>query len=87
MRLKIYAIKDTKVAFMTPVYYQNDAVAMRDVKNAVNDPKENIINKNIDDIQLWKLGEFDDQTGEIISQIEFVANAIELKETKDNGIL
>ena len=80
MKLKIYALKDTKIGFKTPFYTFNDQVAIRTVKNAVNDKiHENDIKQNPEDHQLWYLGEFDDATGEITSEVRFVANAIDLK--------
>lgn len=79
MKYKIYAIKDTKIGFMTPIYYPNDAVALRDVTNAANSKEKNAVSENIEDKELWKLGEFDDQSGEITNDIEFILRAIDLK--------
>ena len=80
MKLNVYAIKDTKVgAFKSPFYSQNDLVAVRSLKNAVNDPNAGELNLNAEDFQLYRLGAFDDLTGEITGQIEFVANAVDLK--------
>ena len=79
MKLKIYSIKDTKVAYMQPFYQNNEAVAVRNLANAVNSSQLNNINQNLEDMELWQLGEFDDQTGEITSEIKFVVKAIDLK--------
>ena len=83
MKLKIYSIKDTKIGYMQPFYQNNEAVAVRNLSNAVNSPQLNNINQNLEDMELWQLGAFDDQTGEITSEIKFVIKAIDLKkETK-----
>ena len=79
MKLKIYSIKDNKIGFMHPFYQSNDAVAVRALNNAVNAKEMNNINQNVDDMELWKLGEFDDQTGQITSDIKFIVKAIDLK--------
>lgn len=78
MKLKIYSIKDTKVAFMQPFYQANQAVAIRNFNNAVNAKETNNINQNADDMELWELGEFDDQTGEIKSEVKYVIKANDL---------
>ncbi len=83
MKLGIYSVKDTKIGYMQPFYQNNEAVAVRNLSNAVNSPQLNNINQNIEDMELWQLGTFDDQTGEITSEIKFVIKAIDLKkETK-----
>lgn len=78
MKLKIYSIKDTKIGFMQPFYQANQAVAVRAFNNAVNSKEINNINQNLDDMELWELGEFDDQTGEIKSEVKFVIKANDL---------
>lgn len=78
--MKIYAIKDTKIgAFKTPFYSYNDQVAIRSLKNAINDKTAGELYQNPEDFQLYTLGEFNDLTGDITSKVEFVANAIDLK--------
>ncbi len=75
MKLKIYAIKDTKIGYMNPFYLQNDGVAVREFTNGRNDTQKNVINTNPEDKELWCLGEYDDQTGVIISNVRFVVKA------------
>ena len=79
MTLKIYAIKDTKVGFMQPFYQANNAVAIRSFTNAVNEEQTNNINRNLDDMELWHLGEFNDDTGEIKSELTFLCKAVDVK--------
>lgn len=73
--MKIYAIKDVKIGFYNPFYLQNDAVAIREFTNGRNDSQKNAINTNPEDKELWSLGEFDERTGEIKSEVRFLIKA------------
>lgn len=75
MKIKIYAIKDTKIGFMSPFYLQNDGVAIRSFTNESNATQQNVVNTNPEDKELWRLGELDDQTGEIVSEIKYLIKA------------
>lgn len=75
MKTKIYSIKDTKIGYMSPIYLQNDGVAIREFSNARNSEQKNTVNTNPEDKELWALGEFDDQTGTIISDVRFIIKA------------
>ena len=74
MKLNIYAIKDTTIgSYMNPFYLQNDNVAIREFSNIIKyAPVENNIRRNAKDMQLFKLGEFNEETGEIKSEINFL---------------
>lgn len=85
MILNVYAIKDTVVgAFLNPFLQHNDAQCIRTAKEALNTPGPNELNKNAKDKQLYKLGQFNDVTGEIESKIEFLVNIIDLKEVRED---
>lgn len=85
MILGIYVIKDTVVgAFQNPFYLHNDAETLRIVKTAVNAKEKNALQENTEDKQLYKLGTYDDATGEITSNVQFMANLIDLK-IKEKG--
>ena len=75
MITKIYSIKDTKIGYMSPMYLQNDGVAIREFTNARNSEQKNIVNTNPEDKELWCLGEFNDQTGVITSEVRFLIKA------------
>jgi len=75
MKLYIYSIKDTKIGFMNPFYLQNDGVAIREFTNGANDNQKNAINTNPEDKELWGLGTYDDQTGEIKSEVRYIIKA------------
>lgn len=77
MKLNIYSIKDTKIGYMSPIYLQNDGVAIREFANLAKDVNKNIVNTNAEDKELWLLGHFDDQTGEILSEVRFIAKAVD----------
>lgn len=73
MKINIYAVKDTiQGAFMQPFYLQNDEVAKRSFRQALNDDNSNW-NKIALDLQLYKLGEYDDITGQILPNVEYLA--------------
>lgn len=76
--MKIYAVKDTVIGkFMSPFYNQNDNTAKRSFEIAINSPGE--IAKLYKDLQLYRLGEFDEDTGEIKSDMEFLLNGTDVK--------
>ena len=69
MKINIYAVKDTVVgAMMNPFYMHNDEQAKRSFKNACNN-EANEFAKIKKDLQLFKLGNYDDETGNIESKI------------------
>ncbi len=84
MKTIMYAFRDTKIGFMQPFLQQNEAVALRTLKMAVNDEKSQI-QAMAEDIQLYQIGTFDDETGEVKADLKFVANAIDKKEMKGDG--
>ncbi|UPW40908.1 hypothetical protein [Sigmofec virus UA08Rod_6125] len=73
MKIKIYATKDTVIgAYMKPFYMHNDMEAQRSFALAMQD--ENSENRKIaKDLQLYRIGEFDDETGEIKPDCEYLA--------------
>lgn len=82
MKLKIYAVKDTvQGAFMNPFYQHNDMEAQRSFALAIKDERSSY--KNIaKDIQLFNLGEFDDETGEINPNLEYISKGLDYIEEK-----
>lgn len=80
MKLKIYAIKDTVVgSYMNPFYLHNNNEAKRAFKNAIKDERSEA-NKTYKDLQLYCLGTYNNETGQIESNVEFVMNGTEAKE-------
>lgn len=65
MKLNIYAIRDLKIdAFSQPYYSHTHGSALRAFTDHVNDP-QSMPNKHPEDYELWHLGDFDDQSGQL----------------------
>lgn len=80
MKLNIYAVKDTVVGEMgNPFYLNNDEMAKRSFKNAINNGTDIQLKLNYADTQLYKIGTWDTVTGEIESNVEFIMNGTEAK--------
>lgn len=62
--MRIYSVKDVKIGFMTPFVQHGDEVAVRSFKAALEAP-ESQIKAYPEDMELWLLGEFDENTGKI----------------------
>lgn len=69
----LYAIKDVKAGFQTPQEFVNDEVAIRAFKIATSDPRT-MLGQVPADFELWKIGEFDLQSGELRSDPQFLCN-------------
>ena len=65
MKFQIYAIRDIHTGFMSPTVDQNDACAMRNFVHAVRNPSS-LMNSHTADYQLFQLGTYDVDTGEIV---------------------
>lgn len=65
MKYPVFAYRDNKVAFMTPFIDQNDESAIRGFSYAINSEK-GVMNFAPSDYDLYKLGEFDTDTGKLI---------------------
>lgn len=81
-KYNLYAIKDTVVGeLMNPLPMHNDEEAKRTFKEAVNsnNPQSSIC-KNFKDMQMICLGTFDSLTGQIVSDVRFIANGVDVKE-------
>lgn len=78
----IYAIKDVKATEFIQIFKQkNDEMALRDVSNVCNDPRNLLMFTSPQDFELYRLCEFDSETGTILSTFpEFIKNFMELKD-------
>jgi len=79
-KINIFAVFDKKaVSYLQPFYFTQKGQAIRSFEDAVNDPQTSF-NKHPEDYSLFKLGEFDDQSGIIKStNPEFIEEALNLK--------
>lgn len=78
MKSFIYALKDEKIGFMAPQVQRSDAIAIRAFENILRDPSPNIVALNPGDFSLYRLGEYDEETGCITSKVEYVTNSAEI---------
>jgi len=87
MKINIYAVKDTAVGRFssTPFMLENDVVAKRTFSFAINSGSQSQVALCYKDMQLWKLGEFDDKTGELVNDVYLVANGVDVKEFTPKG--
>lgn len=74
----IFAIKDKKSFFWKPFCQPNDLVAIREFDNMVNSGNE-FMQQNYADMDLYKLGTYNDETGVIESNVEFVCSGSDVK--------
>ncbi len=65
MLFGLYSIRDVKSGFMTPVVEENDAVALRNFSHAVQN-SDSVLFTHFKDFALYKVGMFDNETGELI---------------------
>lgn len=79
----IFAIKDVKSGFTSVFPRANEQLAQRDFSGAVNGAP-NQLNMFPEDFELWKVAEFNVQSGEVKSDLKFITNAISVKETQKN---
>lgn len=66
--VKIFAVRDQYTGYGQPFSCQSDAVAMRDFRIAVNASKDSLMHSSPGDFDLFRLGEFDPETGIIIPE-------------------
>lgn len=78
--LNIYTLRDTRTeAFQRPIFLQNRAVLERSIHDALSD-ENNMICLHPEDYQIYSLGTYDEQTGEIkATPATHLFNAIDLK--------
>lgn len=83
MKFEIYAIKDTKTNYRNILLQQNQNVARRTFKALAND-KNSEINTYAEDMELWRLGTWDNITGQITAEEPcFICKAIDYKEDNE----
>lgn len=68
MRIHIFALRDSKVRFLCPFFAPNEEAAVRNVEHDVQ-TSGSLISSHTSDFDLFKLGEFDDESG-VISALE-----------------
>ena len=81
MNQAVFVIKDTKAGYYhPPSFYRNAAEAVRACTNSVNGQKDSLFAKNAEDFVLFQIGEYSEQTGQIIPcDKKHVADIIDLQ--------
>lgn len=65
--MKVYSVYDEKaLVYGLPVCFSTDGLALRAFADLVSNPNSNV-NKYPSDFKLYRIGEFNDSTGEMIS--------------------
>lgn len=81
----LFSIKDVKTSFWKPFVSVNEQDAIREFSNLINSGHE-FATQNYADLELWKIGTYDDTTAEIVSSVEYLACGRDFfKEVKDVG--
>lgn len=86
--MKVFAMFDKKSGeYFGICTWKNAALYCRSVTPVVNDSApQNLLYSHSADFDLYCLGEFDQKTGELISAVEFICSASDLKEKEEiNG--
>lgn len=81
MQRDYFAIRDNLAnAFMTPVLFDNENMALRWFTGVVNTKEQNeVIYNNPGDFELWKIGAFDFTTGNIVGNLDKLATGLSVK--------
>lgn len=74
--MKLYSIKDTKNTFNKPFNEVNDDMAIRALKALCNN-RDTQVGMFPEDFELWKIGEFNEETAELTSDIKFLVRAVD----------
>lgn len=87
MKINVYSVKDTAVGRFssTPFMLENDEVAKRTFATAINSGSQSQVAVYYKDMQLWKLGEFEDRSGELTNDVYLVCNGVDVKEVSTKG--
>lgn len=91
MKLAIYSIHDSAAnAYTQPFFMHNDGLAIRAFQDNVNSTEDNNIKKHPEQFTLFKLGEYDDNSGIIkpLPSPTHITGALELvNPTPEDDIL
>lgn len=88
MEGKLYSLKDAKLGkFGMPFVAPNDEIAKRMLDSTIK-AGDTTVAEYPEDFQLFLLGSYNDDTGELTSELKFIANATEFskKGVNYNGI-
>lgn len=73
MTMEVYAVKDAlQNRFLTPGFFENEEIAVRQFRSNVNNIP--LWKENAADFQLYKLADYNDETGEYTKDQHMVVN-------------
>lgn len=70
--MNIYAVKDIKAGKFMNIWLETNDHSRERAYDTIRKDTSTIIGQYPTDFELWRLGEYDDKTGEIIPGIEFI---------------
>lgn len=78
--MKMYAMRDIKVGYMEPMLQQNDEIAIRTFRAIITQDRQ-LLSQYKYDIELWRIGDYNEITGDITPDKEFLIGGkdVELK--------
>lgn len=79
MKIGMYCFRDRKADYWFPFKSINDQIAQREFLNAVNYSQNDFMKCNYADLDLYKVGVFDDQTGFIESDVVYLCNGVDVR--------
>ena len=89
MKYGMYAIRDQLVGYLSPSLAKNDDVAIRQFSMMINGDEGTLLATSPQYFDLYKVGEFDEEKGELIPKkpIELVVTGLSIKkgDTDNNG--
>lgn len=75
MKIELYAIKDELAnTMLQPMEFKTENEAKRTFKILINDKNNSLMYSCPGDYSLWKIGEFEKDTGEIFPILEKIEN-------------
>lgn len=83
MRFGVYAMRDSMTGFLTPTFDVNDQSAKRNFVFALR-RKDTLLYSNAQDYDLYKIGEFDQESGVITPLVhhELICTGLSVKEVE-----
>lgn len=77
--MRLYALRDVKVGFLTPTVADSDAIATRQLQNAIRAGAGTLLDTHPEDFALYCIGTYDTASGAITPILpELVVEAVSL---------
>lgn len=77
----LFAVKDELEGFGSPIVASNKAKAMLIFGDEIQHP-DSMLNKHPENYSLYALGQYNEETGEIISKVEYLDKAVNYVQKK-----